>query len=68
MKGFRTVVFNGALALIPIVDLIANNGALVSGFLGPNAAAILSAVGLANMVLRWVTTTPIFQPEVEQKD
>lgn len=61
MKGFRTVIFNGAIALIPLVDIVANNGTLVAGFLGPNAAAVMSLVGLANIVLRWVTSTPMFR-------
>lgn len=63
MKGYKTVVFNGALAAIPALDWVATNGNLITPFLGAHAGAVLSLVGLANMVLRWVTTTPIFKQE-----
>lgn len=63
MKGYKTAVFNGALVAIPALDWIVSNGTFVTPFLGAHAGAVLSLVGLANMVLRWVTTTPIFKPE-----
>jgi len=63
MKGYKTAIFNGALAAIPVVDWIISNGTLVTPFLGAHAATVLSVVGLANFVLRWVTTTPIFKQE-----
>jgi len=63
MKGYKTVVFNGALAAIPAIDWVVSNGTLITPFLGAHAGAVLSVVGLANFVLRWVTTTPIFKPE-----
>ncbi len=62
MKGWKTVIINGAVALIPMVDTLVNNGALVSALL-PHAGAVLSVLGLVNVVLRWTTTSPIFKPE-----
>lgn len=63
MKGYRTAIFNAAVAVLPAIDWVANNGSMIGGLLGPNAAVALSVVGLANIVLRWATTSPIFKPE-----
>lgn len=63
MKGYKTVVVNGAAAIIPIVDLVVNNGAIVSAISPAGAATALSVLGLINVILRWVTTTPIFKGE-----
>lgn len=62
-QGYKTIVVNGAATLLPLVDLVANNGALISTITGGNAAAALSILGLINVVLRWVTTTPVFKSE-----
>jgi hypothetical protein len=59
MKGYKTVVVNVAATALPIVDILANSGALF----GPSGAAAVSLLALANIVLRWVTTTPIFKEE-----
>lgn len=59
MKGYKTVVVNAAATILPIVDVLANSGALF----GPSGAAAVSLLALANIVLRWVTTTPIFKDE-----
>jgi hypothetical protein len=63
MKGYKTAIFNGAIAAIPVIDWLGSNGTLITPFLGAHAGAVLSVVGLANFVLRWVTTTPIFKQE-----
>lgn len=63
MKGYRTVIFNGAIAALPVIDWLGSNGTLITPFLGAHAAAVISVVGLANFVLRWVTTTPIFKQD-----
>jgi hypothetical protein len=63
MKGYKTAVFNGAVVALPLVDWLATNGTFITPFLGAHAGAVLSVVGLANMVLRWVTTTPIFKQD-----
>jgi hypothetical protein len=57
MKGYKTVVVNSAAAILPVIDVLANSGALF----GPSGAAAVSLLALANIVLRWVTTTPIFK-------
>jgi hypothetical protein len=63
MKGYKTVAVNGAAALIPIVDLVVNNGAILAAITPTGAATALSVLGLVNVILRWVTTTPIFKSE-----
>lgn len=63
MKGYKTAVFNGAVAAIPVVDWLVSNGTFITPFLGAHAGAVLSVVGLANFVLRWITTTPIFKQD-----
>lgn len=65
MKGYKTAVFNGALAALPVIDWVISNGTLITPFLGAHAAAVFSVVGLANVVLRWATTTPIFKDKAE---
>jgi len=59
MKGYKTVVVNAAATLLPIIDILANSGALF----GTNGAAAISLLALTNLVLRWITTTPIFKDE-----
>jgi hypothetical protein len=59
MKGYKTVIVNAAATMLPIVDILANSGA----FFGPSGATAVSLLALANIVLRWVTTTPIFKDE-----
>lgn len=63
MKGYKTLAVNGALAVLPLVDFVVNNGAIVGAVVGANAPALLSFIGLVNIVLRWVTTTPMFKSE-----
>lgn len=65
MKGYKTMLVNGAAAALPLVDFALNNGQLVGALLGPQGAAALSVLGLVNMVLRWVTSTPVFKGERE---
>ena len=60
MKGYKTVAVNGAAAVLPMLDLALNNGALLAPLLGPQGAAVISILGLVNIILRWVTTTPVF--------
>lgn len=62
MKGFRTIAVNGALAVLPIIDVALNNAEIVGAVLGDEkAGAVLSVVGLINLLLRWVTTTPMMR-------
>ena len=62
MKGYKTLAVNGALAVIPVIDALANNGGLVA-VLVPHAEAVISVIGLINLVLRWITTTPVLKSE-----
>lgn len=63
MKGYKTLIVNGAAVAIPLVDMAVNNGDIVSAVLGQHGAAAVSILGLINMVLRWVTTTPVLKQE-----
>jgi len=63
MKGYKTVAVNGAAAVLPLLDMALNNGALLAPILGPQGAAVISVLGLVNVILRWVTTTPVFKSE-----
>jgi|DEB19_MinimDraft_3_1074340.scaffolds.fasta_scaffold01427_3 hypothetical protein len=60
MKGYKTAIFNGAVAALPLIDWVATNGTLITPILGAHASVILSVVGVANCLLRWATSTPIF--------
>ena len=63
MKGYKTLVVNGAVAIAPIIDLALNNGQILGAVLGPYGAATISVLGLINVLLRWVTTTPVLKAE-----
>lgn len=63
MKGYRTLIVNGAVAVLPWVDAALNHGEIVGAVLGPKGAAVLSVLGLVNIVLRWITTTPVLRAE-----
>lgn len=67
MKGYKTVVVNGAAAALPMLDLVVNNGAVLGSVLGPHGATALSILGIINVLLRWVTTTPVFQSEQSEQ-
>ena len=62
MNGYRTIIVNSAATLLPAVAYLLDAPWVVS-VLGPQGAMALSILGLINMVLRWVTTTPIFVSE-----
>lgn len=61
MKGFKTITVNAAITVLPLVSLVADNGAMISALLGPYGAGVISVIGLVNIVLRWVTTTPVLK-------
>ena len=56
MKGWRTLGLNAAVALIGVAQ--ATNWTDVFGS-SASAGWIVTGVGIANMVLRSVTTTPV---------
>jgi hypothetical protein len=61
IKGYKTVLFNGAVAALPILDALVANGKLLGALLGPYGAGIVGFLGIANIVLRAVTKTPVFK-------
>ena len=67
MKGYKTIAVNAAVAVLPIIDFVANNGAIVSGLTGGSATALVSILGLVNIILRWVTTTPVLKSEADSQ-
>lgn len=68
MKGWRTVVLNALLVLLAVTDyLVSASGILPSVFSDPKqAAAIVVGVNVVNVVLRFVTTTPIGKRDASQ--
>jgi hypothetical protein len=63
LKGYKTMLVNGAAAALPVLDQVLANGEVIGVVLGAQGAAALSILGLLNMVLRWVTKTPVFKAE-----
>lgn len=61
MKGYKTIAVNGAIAALPFIDSILNHGDLVASMLGNHGPVVLSMLGLINIVLRWITTTPVLK-------
>lgn len=61
MKGFRTLLVNGIIALLPVLDFVVNNGETIAALSGPEGAAIIAGISAINMVLRLVTNTPVGQ-------
>ena len=55
LKGYRTVIFNVATVVASLAELT-NLIDVVSPGSGP---LVLLAVGVANLVLRYLTTTPV---------
>jgi len=65
LKGWRTIAFNFAVASISVIDLVLNDGSILSTvFANPaRAAAAVVALKAANIVLRVLTTTPLGQKD-----
>lgn len=59
MAGWKTFLFNAALALVGVIEV--TNWADMVG--SDTAGYVLIAAGLAGKVLRALTTTPIFKSE-----
>ena len=62
-KGYKTVVVNALIVLPPLLDYVVNNGEAFAPLLGGQGAAVLAILGGVNIILRALTTTPIFQKE-----
>jgi len=55
MKGWRTVLFNIGAAIVPVLEA---SGADL-GLTGNNLALYTLGVTIANIVLRFLTSTPV---------
>ena len=55
LKGYRTIVFNVATVVVALAEMTDVFNVVAPGS-GPT---ILLAVGIANLVLRFLTTTPV---------
>ena len=55
MKGYRTVLFNIAAAVLPVLELSGQD----LGLTGNGLAYYTVAITVANLVLRSVTSTPV---------
>ena len=55
MKGWRTVIFNVLAAIVPILELTELRAVIPAEWL----PWYMLGVVLANMALRYVTTTPV---------
>lgn len=61
MKGYRTILINGALLLIVATDYIVSNGSLVQAAVSDPkmATLVLGGLNILNLVLRSVTDGPV---------
>ena len=59
-KGYKTMTFGAAITVLPILDMIFNAG-IIQSFFSQFAwgETAISGIGLAMMVLRYFTTTPV---------
>lgn len=55
LKGYKTIIFNVAT----IIAALAEMTDLISVVAPGSEATVLLAVGVANLVLRYLTTTPV---------
>lgn len=55
MKGWRTIAFNALAAIVPILELTELRAVIPADWL----PWYMLGVVLANMALRYVTTTPV---------
>lgn len=59
LKGKRTLIVNGTIALLPAVDWLLNNGELVALVMGAYGPQAMAALGAINILLRLVTDTKV---------
>lgn len=61
MKGYRTIIVNGLLAICPVaLDYLA--GVDWTQYMSPQTALVF--VGIVNIALRAITTTPMGKKEL----
>lgn len=59
MKGYKTVIFNVIAAVLPVLEV---SGADL-GLSGDGLAYYGLGITVANLVLRFLTTSPVFKDE-----
>lgn len=59
LKGWKTVLFNVLAAIIPVLEVSGQD----LGLDGNGLAFYGLGITVANLVLRFVTTSPVFKPE-----
>jgi hypothetical protein len=64
LKGYRTVVFNIAVILAGLAELVGVINVVAPG----SEALVLLIVGIANVVLRYLTDTPVGVSIVEETE
>lgn len=57
MKGYRTMLVNGAAIAVPLIDYVVSNAPIF----GPKGTAAITTLAAVNMMLRLVTDTPAFK-------
>lgn len=67
LKGYRSILFNGLVSALSVAALVVAylDAAHVETFLPPDYAWVTLVVGSVNIVLRVLTTGPIFQGKQE---
>jgi hypothetical protein len=70
MKGWRTIFINVGLALIPVLDYVLNNGTILAALIANPVHMTLAIAGIniVNIILRFVTTTPIGKSSKEHPE
>jgi hypothetical protein len=63
MKGYKTFIFNVIVAVLPALDFVLASGSHLEAIIKDQKtlAGILLGVGLVNVILRSITTSPIFK-------
>jgi len=59
LTGWKTLIFSAAVALIGVLQTADWVNLLGS----QKAGIIVTGIGIASAVLRWLTTTPVGQPD-----
>ena len=54
----KTMVANGVMVAASVTDMVLGNAGVITAML-PGVAPYMAVVGVANMVLRWMTEQPL---------
>jgi hypothetical protein len=65
MKGFRTLLINIVPLFLTLTDYLVNNGAFVSAIVKnpERAVVVIGMINVLNIILRFMTTTPVGKKE-----